>query len=461
MSREKKELILRVVKATNPLLMEIPLLGAWILYYSGQVKLPGNADTVLINGIIFFILYYTFGRIYEAFNVYLLRISEMAYSQAIAFFLSEAVMYLIYCLFSGRLVNILPLCLCVLVQCVIAVFWSLFIHRWYYRTFPPQPTTIIYDMRSGKGMEQLISDWGMGIRFDVKNTVSVNDMQLKDLEGVKVVFLCGIHSHERNMICKYCVEHEITVFTIPRVGDLLMSSAVNMHMFHLPMQRIERCIPVPEYRIVKRIFDFFVSLIAFILLIPVQLIVILAIKIEDGGPVLFSQERLTKNGRIFKLYKFRSMSVDAEADGVARLSTGAADNRVTKVGKILRRFRLDEIPQLINIIKGEMSIVGPRPERPEIAAKYEEVLPEFRLRLQVKAGLTGYAQVYGSYKTEPYDKLQLDLMYIAHPSFFEDLRIMLATIKILVRVDSTEGISEGELTALKERAHGSGNIVKN
>lgn len=461
MSREKKELILRLVKATNPLLMEIPFLLAWILFYNAVVNLPNGLDTILINAIIFFILYYTFGRIYEAFNVYLLRISEMAYSQGIALILTEFIIYLIYCLFAGRLVNVFPFILCLMAQAVIAVLWSLFIHRWYYRTFPPQPTTIIYDMRSGKGMEQLISDWGMGIRFNVINTVNVTDMKPEHLDNVKVVFLCGIHSHERNMICKYCVEHEITVFTIPRIGDLLMSSAVNMHMFHLPMQRIERCIPVPEYRIIKRVFDFLVSLIAFIVLIPVQLVVAAAIKIEDGGPVLFSQERLTKNARVFKLFKFRSMRVDAEADGVARLSTGDSDDRVTKVGKVLRRFRLDEIPQLINIIMGDMSIVGPRPERPEIAAKYEEVLPEFKLRLQVKAGLTGYAQVYGSYKTEPYDKLQLDLMYIAHPSFFEDLRIMLATLKILFRVDSTEGISEGELTALKERAHGSGNITKN
>jgi len=461
MSREKKELILRVIKATNPLLMMLPVLACWILYYSNMVDLPGNGNTVLINAIIFFILYYSFGRIYEAFNVYLLRISEMAYSQGIALILTEVIIYLIYSLFSGGFINPLPFVVVLFFQGMISVLWSLVVHRWYYKTFPPQPTTIIYDMRSGRGMEQLISDWGMGIRFNVINTVSVNDMKLEHLRDVKVVFLCGIHSHERNMICKYCVENEITVFTIPRVGDLLMSSAVNMHMFHLPMQRIERCIPVPEYRIIKRVFDFVVALIAFILLLPVQSLVALAIIIEDGGPVLYRQERLTKNGRVFELLKFRSMRIDAEADGVARLSTGSADSRVTKVGKILRRFRLDEIPQLINIIKGEMSIVGPRPERPEIAAQYEEVLPEFKLRLQVKAGLTGYAQVYGSYKTEPYDKLQLDLMYIARPSLLEDLRIMLATIKILVRVDSTEGISEGELTALKERAHGSGNINMN
>lgn len=461
MSREKKELILRLVKATNPLIMSIPIMLSWILYYSHILKLPIESDIIIINAVIFFILYYIFGRIYEAFNVYLCRISEMVYAQVISLALSEVIIILMYSMFVKRIVNIFPMLACLFVQAVISALWSLVVHRWYYKTFPPQPTTIIYDMRSGSGMEQLISDWGMGIRFNVINTVSVNDMKTEHLQNVSVIFLCGIHSHERNMICKYCVEHEITVFTIPRVGDLLMSSAVNMHMFNLPMQRIERCIPVPEYRIIKRIFDVVFSALALVIFLPVELLVALAITIEDRGPIFYRQERLTKNGKVFKLMKFRSMRSDAEADGIARLSTGEADDRVTKVGKILRRFRLDEIPQLINIIKGDMSIVGPRPERPEIAVKYEEVLPEFRLRLQVKAGLTGYAQVYGSYKTEPYDKLQLDLMYIARPSLLEDLRIMLATIKILFRVDSTEGISEGQLTALKERAHGSGKINKN
>ena len=143
------------------------------------------------------------------------------------------------------------------------------------------------------------------------------------------------------------------------------------------------------------------------------------------------------------------MRVDAEKDGVARLSTGDADPRITPIGHFIRKVRIDELPQLINILLGDMTIVGPRPERPEIAAQYEQELPEFRLRLQAKAGLTGYAQVYGKYNTTPYDKLQMDLMYIANPSFLEDLHIIFATIKILFLPESTEGVAEGQETAMK------------
>ena len=157
---------------------------------------------------------------------------------------------------------------------------------------------------------------------------------------------------------------------------------------------------------------------------------------------------LILDGKQFEILKFRSMRVDAEKDGVARLSTGDKDDRITKVGHIIRACRLDELPQLLNILKGDLSVVGPRPERPEIAAQYCEEMPEFALRLQAKAGLTGYAQVYGKYNTTPYDKLQMDLMYIAHPSLIEDLKIMLATVKILFMPESTEGVSEGQTTAM-------------
>ena len=157
---------------------------------------------------------------------------------------------------------------------------------------------------------------------------------------------------------------------------------------------------------------------------------------------------LILDGKQFEILKFRSMRVDAEKDGVARLSTGDKDDRITRVGHIIRACRLDELPQLLNILKGDLSVVGPRPERPEIAAQYCEEMPEFALRLQAKAGLTGYAQVYGKYNTAPYDKLQMDLMYIAHPSLIEDLKIMLATVKILFMAESTEGVAEGATTAM-------------
>ena len=153
------------------------------------------------------------------------------------------------------------------------------------------------------------------------------------------------------------------------------------------------------------------------------------------------------------LYGVDVDAVTQDGDGIGfiqnlRKVMGDKDDRITKVGHIIRACRLDELPQLLNILKGDLSIVGPRPERPEIAAQYCEEMPEFALRLQAKAGLTGYAQVYGKYNTTPYDKLQMDLMYIAHPSIVEDLKIMLATIKILFMPESTEGVAEGQTTAM-------------
>ena len=269
------------------------------------------------------------------------------------------------------------------------------------------------------------------------------------LQDVQTVFLCGIHSQARNQILKFCVDRGITAYVVPRIGDILMSGSKRVYLFHLPFLRVDRYDPTPEYLLVKRIFDVVVSLTALVVLSPVMLLTAAAIKLTDGGPVFYRQKRLTKNRREFDVLKFRSMRQDAEKDGVARLSTGEHDPRITPVGRVIRRFRIDELPQLFNILQGSMSIVGPRPERPEIAAEYEKELPEFALRLQAKAGLTGYAQVYVKNNTTPYNKLLMDLMYIAHPSFFEDLRIVFATIKILFLPESTEGVEEGRETAIK------------
>jgi lipopolysaccharide/colanic/teichoic acid biosynthesis glycosyltransferase len=179
-----------------------------------------------------------------------------------------------------------------------------------------------------------------------------------------------------------------------------------------------------------------------------MLLTAIAIKCEDKGPVFYLQERLTRGGKTFHIMKFRSMRVDAEKDGVARLASDG-DERITKVGKFIRATRIDELPQLINILKGDMSLVGPRPERPEIAKLYEKQLPEFSMRLKVKAGLTGYAQIYGKYNTTPYDKLQMDLLYINDMSLITDFKLILQTVQILFQKESTEGVKKGQTTADK------------
>lgn len=219
-------------------------------------------------------------------------------------------------------------------------------------------------------------------------------------------------------------------------------------MFHLPFLKLERYNPTPEYLFCKRLFDIVLSLLALIVLSPLMVIVAIIIKCTDGGTVFYRQTRLTLDGKKFDVLKFRSMRMDAEKDGVARLSSGDKDPRITPIGRFIRACRIDELPQLLNILAGDMAIVGPRPERPEISQQYEKEMPEFSLRLQAKAGLTGYAQVYGKYNTTPYDKLLMDLSYIAKPSLAEDFKICLATVKILFMPESTEGVAEGQATAI-------------
>ena len=198
---------------------------------------------------------------------------------------------------------------------------------------------------------------------------------------------------------------------------------------------------------IKRLLAVILSLCGMIVLSPLLLILCLAIKIDSPGPIFFRQKRVGIHKQHFNILKFRTMRIDTPHDMPTHMLKDP-DQYITRVGHFLRKTSLDELPQLLNILKGDLSIVGPRPERPEIAAQYCEEMPEFALRLQAKAGLTGYAQVYGKYNTTPYDKLQMDLMYIAHPSLIEDLKIMLATVKILFMPESTEGVAEGQTTAM-------------
>lgn len=448
MDRMRYRSALRIVKLINAVGMTAIFGVCWYWFYADNIRSPyyNRGNWVVIA--IFAVLYLTYGRVYDAFKVSLYRISEMVYSQSLAAILSNVVMYVVIWLLNKDIPPIWPLLLATAVQILFAVGWSYYAHRWYFATFPPRRTAILYDARPG--MEQLIREYGLEKKFSVVRTAPISeclDDNLEMLQDVQAVFLCGVHSHERNIVLKYCIARDMQVYMLPRIGDVLMSSAKPLHLFHLPMLQVTRYDPAPEYVILKRAFDIVVSGVALLVLSPVFLAVSIAIKAYDGGPVFYKQCRLTKDGKTFMVHKFRSMKVDAEKDGVARLSTGDKDDRVTPVGHFIRKVRLDELPQLLDILKGDMSIVGPRPERPEIAAQYEKELPEFALRLQAKAGLTGYAQVYGKYNTTPYDKLQMDLMYIAHPSFMEDLRIIFATVKILFIPESTEGVAEGQTTA--------------
>ena len=437
-----KKIPFAVVKMANIVLLMIPFLICWTLYYEPRTTTVGSKQVSVLVMIIFFLICYYFGQRLDCFRVSILQIRDVIFGEVLATMITDIIMYILIWMLSIHLPNLIPGLITWGGQCVIGVIWAYVMHQSYFFTHPPLRTIVIYDERMG--MENLIHTYGLEKRFNIKTVYPVESImdKLEVMEEFDAAFLCGIHSRERNIILKHCISHKIKLFMIPRIADVMMRGSEQIHMLHLPILKTQRYKPSIEYQIIKRTMDIVVSGIATIVLSPLFLITAIAVK-SDGGPAFYKQKRLTKDGKVFEILKFRSMRVDAEKYSGAVLSAGENDPRITKVGRIIRACRLDELPQLLNILKGDMSLVGPRPERPELQKEIEKEVPEFGLRLQARAGLTGYAQVYGKYNTTFYDKLLMDLMYISKPSILEDLTIMLATVKILTSKESTEGVGEG------------------
>ena len=225
------------------------------------------------------------------------------------------------------------------------------------------------------------------------------------------------------------------VYCSPDIDDIMLHNSGQVMFSDLPFYKSEFSGMTFEQRVIKRLMDVIISALMLIVTSPVFLVTAAAIKKNDGGKVFFRQERATISGKVFRIYKFRTMKENIENRSVTK-----DDDRITSVGKVLRKYRIDELPQFINIIKGDMSLVGPRPEMMENVDEYTKAMPEFRYRLRMKAGLTGYAQVMGKYNTTSRDKLVLDLMYIENFSILTDIRLLLQTLTVLFRADdSTEG----------------------
>ena len=444
----KKDIMMRGLKLLHSLLVILLFCVCWYLFYRSTGDKPSYVRfNPLICGA-YAVIHICLYHIYQAYVVGFNRKSELVYSQTLADFIAAGIVWVLDMLAWLKWINPLYFLGLVVVQFLVNILWTITANNVYFRIHRPKKTILIY--RNKNDLNRLLEAYKFKEKFDIKTKLenpSSFDQIRETISGHDAVFVAGIPASLQNGIAKYCVQNNIQGYFAPHIGDIIMLGADHVRQFSIPILNIRRAGPAPEYLFVKRIFDIIVSGVAIVVFSPILLVVSIAVKVCDGGPVLYKQVRLTKDGREFKIWKFRSMRVDAERDGVARLSTGDKDDRITPVGKFMRSCRLDELPQLFNIFGGSMSIVGPRPERPEIAAQYEELLP-FSLRLQVKAGLTGYAQVYGKYNTNPYDKLQMDLLYINRMGVFEDLKLMFATVAILFKKESTEGVSVGSVTAM-------------
>lgn len=419
----------------------------WMKYYNNNIELPffrkGNWLMAALYGILLFFFVNTYG----GFKVGYLRKGDIIFSQILAVFCVNSITYIQICLLDRHFVNFIYIIELILIQCIFVVLWANFFQWIYGMIFPPRKMILLCGERSAFGLKNKMN--AREDKYNICEVVNIKsgmDFIYQKIDCYDGVIIGDIPSQYRNEILKYCFEKSIRTYMLPKISDIILRGSDEIHLFDSPLLLARNHGFTFEQKVMKRTTDIVVSIVMLIITFPIMLFVGIAIKLYDGGSVIHKQTRLTMGGKEFNVYKFRSMIMDAERDGIARLSA-ERDVRVTPVGKIIRRTRIDELPQLINILKGEMSLVGPRPERPQIAAEYREYMPEFDYRLKVKGGLTGYAQIYGKYNTTPYDKLKLDLMYIENYSFRLDLKLILITLKILFMKESTEGVAEGQVTA--------------
>lgn len=410
-----------------------------------------GTEALLMVGILFCIVYFFFAKMYDAHKIGLYRLQELAFSQMLAYGISDGVLFIaaFFWFHNFQRIRIRLFLLGFILQLFLILINTFLFNRLYAHFDEPRRIMILYGSEDYKRL--LVKIQEKNRRYQVLACMNESEdlsAIFETLAKCKDIYLCDVRDEVKDRVILFCNAHQKDIHISMDIGDLLILGDEVSHSFDTPFLRNKKTPVAWYYPFLKRLSDIVISMTAILLLSPIMIITALSIKLYDRGPVFYKQTRLTKDGSRFEIIKFRSMKMDAEKNG-AQLST-VHDDRITPVGKIIRKLRIDELPQLFNILKNDMAVVGPRPERPEIAAQYEQDIPEFHLRLQVKAGLTGYAQVYGKYNTTPLDKLKLDLIYIAQRSVLFDLRILFYTIKIIFIPESTEGIPDGQSTAATE-----------
>ena len=425
------------------LILSVAYYIVWRMGYERSDGFPayyGNGKYVLagVYGLLVIMLFLNF----EGFKFGYLKPVESFASQLIALFIVNFITYLQLSLIANVMISPLPIVMLMFVDAVIALICSFLYSHLYHVLYPPKNMVMIFGNDNAIDLK-----FKMDTRSDkyrITKLISADEgfeAICHQIDNYDAVIINDVAAGIRNDLLKYCYHNGIRTYVAPKMTDIILKGATDISLFDTPLLLVRGRGLTTAQRIAKRTMDILLSSIALLLFSPILLIVSLAIKIEDGGPVLYKQERVTMGGKTFKILKFRSMIPEAEIDGKAH---PAVDNdpRITKVGKIIRATRIDELPQILNILSGDMSIVGPRPERVEHVKKYSKMIPEFDFRLSVKGGLTGYAQVYGKYNTTPYDKLRLDLMYIENYTLMLDIKLILMTIRIMLKRESTEGFNE-------------------
>ena len=433
--------IIKFMSSAAIVAMEAGIYGfVWVTYYNRLLEFPFWRRGNWLMIAVYAVLLIFFEQMYGGFKVGFYKKWNVIYSQILALVIVNVITYLQIALIDKRFHSLTLMGGILVTEIIVAVIWAFAFQFIYSRLFPRRHMLLVYGERPIFHLMQKIST--REDKYQICNIIHYEEgvdeiMRLTD--QYDAIIIGDIPAHERNQLLKRCFGQGLRTYTVPKISDIINRSSDDLNLFDTPLLLSRNEDLKIEQLFAKRMMDVVCSFLGLFISSPFFLIIAFLIKATDRGPVFYKQIRLTRNGKEFEIYKFRTMIQDAEKDGHARLAS-EHDDRILPVGRFLRATRLDELPQLINVLKGEMSMVGPRPERPELAAEIEKELPEFPYRLKVKAGLTGYAQIYGKYNTTAYDKLKLDLTYIRNYSFFLDLKLMIMTPKIMLMKESTEGV---------------------
>ena len=405
----------------------------------------GNYAIIGIYILVAFMLIQWFG----GFRIGYYLIGEVCLNQFFALLAANIVGYLLISLAGRYYFDIKLTGMLFLMQIGIIIPVSILSRILYLRLYPAKRIIVVYGYYSPDYLIHTMSQ--RPDRYCIVEMIRY-DMGMEVIqESVKnydAVLLSDLPSKVRNELLKFCFEHKIQTYVTPKISDIIITGSEPVQLFDTPLYHMNNRGLAKSEQVIKRFMDIVVSFVLLFIMSPILLVIAIIIKSYDGGPVFFKQDRLTYGGRTFTMIKFRSMIEDSEVNGPQLAKED--DDRITPFGRFLRKSHLDELPQIWNIFMGDMSFVGPRPERPEIAREYEVSIPEFRFRLAVKGGITGYAQVYGLYRTTPYDKLKLDLAYIVNYSIWLDIKLVAMTLRVLFDKESAAGVKEHQTTAIRE-----------
>lgn len=418
----------------------------WLSYYNDYAFRSHRPEGAVGSIFAYYVIYMWLSKLYRGYAIASSSIDETVLSQFISFGISDLALYIAANLLRRQYVSVLPGALTVVGQLVGSTLIIWFIKRYMLAHIQPSSTLLVYGGSVGRdAADQFIArlrrKYGHLFAVDrVREELPEREVE-RDIDECEAVIFMGIDANRRALYMERCLEQRKVFFFVPEFADIICRGCTVKNFLDTPLMRYDYNYDKRRSYTVKRACDIVFSLLFLVVLSPLMLLAAVAIHLEDRGPVFYRQKRVTLDGETFNILKFRSMVVDAEKYGAVPATQN--DPRITRVGALLRKTRIDETPQLINILLGQMSFVGPRPERTLHMTIYEQQVPEFKYRLRVKGGLTGYAQVYGKYNTSPEDKLKLDMLYIENQSLLLDFKLVMLTIKIMFRPESTEGFDQG------------------